>query len=124
MSTIATHLNWGTSYFINDFYKRFISPGKNEKSYVAISRIMTIVFMVISVIVTMFMTSISGVWAFVIECGAGLGLILILRWFWWRINAIAEIAATVTPFVVYAVLYFGNFGINFPKHFIIVLLQL
>ena len=115
MSTIATHLNWGTSYFINDFYKRFISPGRDEKSYVAISRIMTIVFMVISVIVTMFMTSISGVWAFVIECGAGLGLILILRWFWWRINAISEIVATVTPFIVYAVLYFGKFNIKFPE---------
>src|SRR5512145_597848 len=67
MSTIATHLNWGTSYFINDFYKRFISPGKSEKTYVSAGRIMTIVFMFISVIVTMFMTSISGVWAFVIE---------------------------------------------------------
>jgi len=115
MSTIATHLNWGTSYFINDFYKRFISPGKDEKAYVAISRIMTIVFMVISVFVTMFMTSISGVWAFVIECGAGLGLVLILRWFWWRVNAISEIVATITPFIVYGVLYFGKFDIAFPQ---------
>ena len=54
-------------------------------------------------------------WAFVIECGAGLGLILILRWFWWRINAISEIVATVTPFIVYGVLYFGNFNIKFPE---------
>ena len=61
MSTIATHLNWGTSYFVNDFYKRFISPGKTEKTYVAVSRIATIAFMVISVVVTMFMTTISGV---------------------------------------------------------------
>ncbi|MEO8514955.1 MAG: sodium:proline symporter, partial [Ignavibacteria bacterium] len=115
MSTIATHLNWGTSYFINDFYKRFISPGKSEKSYVTISRIATILFMVLSVVVTMFMSTISGVWAFVIECGAGLGLILILRWYWWRINAISEIVATVTPFVVYAILHFGNFSIKFPE---------
>ena len=120
MSTIATHLNWGTSYFVNDFYKRFISPGKTEKTYVAVSRIATIAFMVISVVVTMFMTTISGVWAFVIECGAGLGLILILRWYWWRINAISEIVATVTPFVVYAVLYFGDFGIKFPETLFII----
>ena len=120
MSTIATHLNWGTSYFINDFYKRFISPGRPEKSYVNISRVITIVFMVISIIVTMFMTTISGVWAFVIECGAGLGLILILRWYWWRINAIAEIAATITPFIVYGILHFGNFGIKFPESLFII----
>ncbi|HMQ80706.1 MAG TPA: Na+:solute symporter [Ignavibacteria bacterium] len=120
MSTIATHLNWGTSYFVNDFYKRFISPGKTEKTYVAVSRIATIAFMIISVVVTMFMTTISGVWAFVIECGAGLGLILILRWYWWRINAISEIVATVTPFVVYAVLYFGDFGIKFPETLFII----
>lgn len=120
MSTIATHLNWGTSYFVNDFYKRFIAPGKSEKSYVAVSRVATILFMVISVIVTMFMTTISGVWAFVIECGAGLGLILILRWYWWRINAISEIVATVTPFVVYAILHFGDFGIKFPETLFII----
>jgi Na+/proline symporter len=120
MSTIATHLNWGTSYFINDFYKRFISPGKSEKSYVTVSRVMTIVLMAVSVIVTMYMTTISGVWAFVIECGAGLGLILILRWYWWRINAISEIVATVTPFIVYGVLYFGKFDVKFPETLFII----
>jgi len=120
MSTIATHLNWGTSYFINDFYKRFLAKGKEEKHYVSISRIMTLVVMAISVFLTMFMTSISGVWAFVIECGAGLGLILILRWFWWRINAISEIVATVTPFIVYGILYFGKFDIKFPETLFII----
>jgi Na+/proline symporter len=115
MSTISTHLNWGTSYFINDFYKRFLTKDRSEKHYVNASRLVTIVFMIISVVATIFMTSISSVWAFVIECGAGLGLILILRWFWWRINAISEIVATVTPFVVYAILYFGNFDIKFPN---------
>jgi len=68
----------------------------------------------------MFMTTISGVWAFVIECGAGLGLILILRWYWWRINAISEIVATVTPFVVYGILRFGDFGIKFPDTLFII----
>ncbi|MCX7877449.1 MAG: Na+:solute symporter [Ignavibacteria bacterium] len=114
MSTISTHLNWGTSYFVNDFYRRFISTGETEKSYVLVSRIMTIVFMFISVAITGIMTTISGVWAFVLECGAGLGLVLILRWYWWRINAISEIVATFTPFIVYGFLYFGKFEIKFP----------
>jgi len=115
MSTIATHLNWGTSYFINDFYKRFIKPNETDKHYVSASRWMTIVFMIVAVLVTNFMSTISGVWSFVLECGAGLGLVLILRWFWWRVNAISEIVATVTPFVVYGVLHFGNFGVKFPE---------
>lgn len=115
MSTIATHLNWGTSYFINDFYKRFLKPNESDKHYVTASRIITIVFMIIAVIMTRFMTTISGVWAFVIECGAGLGLVLILRWFWWRVNAISEIVATVTPFVVYGIIHVGKFNIEFPQ---------
>jgi Na+/proline symporter len=115
MSTISTHLNWGTSYLINDLYKRFINKNKDEKHYVIISRELTMVMMIISVVVTIFMTTISGVWAFVIECGAGLGLILILRWFWWRINAISEIVATVTPFIVYGALYFGKVNVKFPQ---------
>ncbi|MEZ4690520.1 MAG: sodium:solute symporter family protein [Ignavibacteria bacterium] len=115
MSTIATHLNWGTSYFINDFYRRFLVKEKSEKHYVSISRLMTIVFMFLSVIITTQMTTISGVWSFVIECGAGLGLVLILRWFWWRVNAISEIVATITPFIVYGVLYFGEYDIKFPE---------
>jgi Na+/proline symporter len=115
MSTISTHLNWGTSYLINDLYKRFINKNKDEKHYVIISRELTMVMMIISVVVTIFMTTISGVWAFVIECGAGLGLILILRWFWWKINAISEIVATVTPFIVYGALYFGKVNVKFPE---------
>lgn len=115
MSTIATHLNWGTSYFINDFYRRFLNKNKSEKHYVTVAKLMTIVFMFLSVIVTTQMTTISGVWSFVIECGAGLGLVLILRWFWWRVNAISEIVATVTPFIVYAVLNLGDFDVKFPN---------
>jgi SSS family solute:Na+ symporter len=120
MSTIATHLNWGTSYLINDLYKRFINKNKDEKHYVVISRELTMVIMILSVAVTIFMTTISGVWAFVIECGAGLGLILILRWFWWRINAVSEIVATVTPFIVYGILYFGKFNVAFPETLFII----
>ncbi|MCX8057511.1 MAG: Na+:solute symporter [Ignavibacteria bacterium] len=112
MSTIATQLNWGTSYIINDFYKRFLIKQKDEKHYVLISRIATIVLMIVSVIVTMFIDRISGAWEFIIECGAGLGLVLILRWYWWRINAWSEISAIITPFVLLPIV--KSFGIEFP----------
>lgn len=104
MSTIATQLNWGASYLINDFYKRFINTAKSEKHYVASARIATVLLMLISIIVTLFITRISGAWEFIIECGAGVGLVLILRWFWWRINAWSEISAMITPFILYPIL--------------------
>jgi solute:Na+ symporter, SSS family len=102
MSTIATQLNWGTSYLVNDFYRRFLAAGKGEKHYVAVSRAMTLVLMAASFGVTMMMETISGAWAFIIEAGAGLGLVLIARWFWWRVNAWSELAAMLTPFAVFA----------------------
>ena len=101
MSTIATQLNWGTSYLVNDFYRRFVRRGGEERHYVLASRLMTLLVMVASFLVTLTMDTISGAWAFIIEAGAGLGLVLILRWFWWRINAWSEIAAMVTPFVIF-----------------------
>jgi Na+/proline symporter len=112
MSTIATQLNWGTSYIINDFYKRFIIRDKKEKHYVLISRIATIILMIISVIVTLLIDKISGAWQFIIECGAGLGLVLILRWYWWRINAWSEISAMFTPFILLPIVRMLN--IEFP----------
>jgi SSS family solute:Na+ symporter len=125
MSTIATQLNWGTSYFINDFYKRFISPPKDftsneaaERNAVFVSRMITVVIMIIAIIITALLDSISGAWAFIIEAGAGLGLVLILRWFWWRINAWSEIAAMVIPLITYACIVYANHaygsGITFP----------
>jgi solute:Na+ symporter, SSS family len=101
MSTIATHLNWGTSYFINDFYRRFVGRDRPERHYVMISRLATLAMMLISLVVTANMETISGAWAFIIEAGAGLGLVLILRWYWWRVNAWSEIAAMVAPFAGY-----------------------
>ncbi|MBI4535817.1 MAG: Na+:solute symporter [Ignavibacteriae bacterium] len=101
MSTIATHLNWGTSYVVNDFYRRFIKNNASEKHYVYVSRAATAGMMLVSLIVTANMQTISGAWAFVIEAGAGLGLVLILRWYWWRVNAWSEITAMVAPFLGY-----------------------
>jgi SSS family solute:Na+ symporter len=112
MSTIATQLNWGSSYVLNDFYRRFLKPDENEKHYVRFSRLFTIILMFISIGVTLFITRISGAWAFILEAGAGVGLVLILRWFWWRINAWSEISAMITPFVVLPVIRYYN--IEFP----------
>ncbi len=108
MSTVATHLNWGTSYIINDFWKRFIRPAENEKHYILLSRLTTIFIMVLAAAVTTVITSISGAWQFLIECGAGLGLVLILRWFWWRVNAWSEISATLLPVLAYACITLYN----------------
>ena len=112
MSTIATQLNWGSSYLINDFYRRFVTKNEDEKHYVKISRGTTLLLMLLSVFVTIFISRISGAWEFIMECGAGLGLVLILRWFWWRINAWSEISAMITPFVVYPVIKI--IGVVFP----------
>ncbi|MBZ0200915.1 MAG: Na+:solute symporter [Ignavibacteriaceae bacterium] len=112
MSTIATQLNWGTSYLINDFYRRFIKQNREEKHYVFASRVMTMILMVVSIVVTLFITRISGAWEFIMEAGAGVGSVLILRWFWWRINAWSEISAMITPFVLLPLLRY--YDIAFP----------
>jgi SSS family solute:Na+ symporter len=114
MSTVASQLNWGTSYLINDFYRRFVRRGAEEKHYVFLSRLVTLLVMVVSLLVTLIINTISGAWAFIIEAGAGLGLVLILRWFWWRVNAWSEITAMVAPFIAYAYIkYFTT--IQFPE---------
>jgi solute:Na+ symporter, SSS family len=116
LSTISTQLNWGASYLVNDFYKRFIKPEATDRKLIAVSRITTMLIMSIALVATTFMESISGVWSFIIECGAGLGMVLILRWFWWRINAWSEITATVAPFIGFAVSRFA-FNLEFPDSF-------
>ncbi len=102
MSTVASQLNWGTSYIINDFYRRFISKNANEKHYVIISRMSIILLTIFSLIVTKyFLTTISGAWIFILNTSAGLGGVLILRWYWWRINAWSEISAMIAPLFIY-----------------------
>ena len=93
MSTIDTHLNWASSYLVHDIYRRFMVPSGNDRHYVLVSRIVTVLLMVIAAIVSLFINRIEGAWKFVISMGGGIGLVLILRWFWWRINAWSEIVA-------------------------------
>lgn len=111
MSTISTQLNWGTSYVINDFYRRFLKPKGEEREYIRVSRLTTILIMMISLVVTSKMERISDAWIFILECSAGIGLVLILRWYWWRINAWSEIVAMVAPFVIYP---FIRNSVEFP----------
>ncbi|HEX2867737.1 MAG TPA: sodium:solute symporter family protein [Ignavibacteriales bacterium] len=122
MSTIGTQLNWGASYVVNDVYRRFV-PEKSEKHYVKFSQVVTMVLMILSAVVTFYMDSIASAWQFLMAIGAGTGLVYILRWFWWRINAWSEISAMASAFVVSLVLQFG-FGLteSNPKDFAYLLL--
>jgi Na+/proline symporter len=100
MSTIATQLNWGASYLVNDFYRRFLERGRTEQHYVRASQLATVLLTVISAVVTLYMSSIAGAWKLLIVTGAGTGSVLLLRWYWWRINAWSEVAAMISAFVV------------------------
>ena len=100
MSTISTQLNWGTSYLVNDLYRRFAVRDRSERHYVAASRWITFALAVSGFLVATGLDSISGAWGLVLSASAGLGLVLILRWYWWRVNAWSELAATVTPLVL------------------------
>ncbi len=116
LSTISTQLNWGAGYLVNDFWKRFAAPERSARYYVRASRVCTLLLMIAGLAVSTYITSISGVWQFILECGAGLGLVLILRWYWWRINAWSEIVATAAPFIGYSLAHFG-LGWVFPNSF-------
>ncbi|HUB17255.1 MAG TPA: sodium:solute symporter family protein [Acidobacteriaceae bacterium] len=100
MSTIATQLNWGASYIVNDFYRRFVRREASDHHYVRISQLATVLITLISAGATFYMSSIAGAWKLLIVTGAGTGLVLLLRWFWWRINAWSEISAMIVAALV------------------------
>jgi SSS family solute:Na+ symporter len=106
MSTISTQLNWGASYLVNDFYRRFLVHRRAEGHYVAASQVATVLIMILSCIVTYYQDSIAGAWKFLIAIGAGTGSVFILRWFWWRINAWSEVFAMAASFCVSLLLQF------------------
>jgi SSS family solute:Na+ symporter len=100
MSTVGTQLNWGASYLVNDFYKRFLNRDATERHYVSVSRAATVLLFLASVFVTMNLQTVEGAWKFLLAIGSGTGLVLILRWYWWRINAWSEISAMIASLVV------------------------
>jgi Na+/proline symporter len=114
MSTIATQLNWGASYLVNDFYRRFMKRAESEAHYVTASKLATVLLTVISAVVTFYMGSIAGAWKLLIVTGAGTGAVLLLRWYWWRINAWSEVSAMVSAFLV-SVLLQTAFGYDTDK---------
>ncbi|MFY9883608.1 MAG: sodium:solute symporter family protein [Candidatus Cybelea sp.] len=99
-STIETHLNWGTSYLVHDFYQRFIRPGSSQRELVFAGRIVTALLMVLGVLFTFALDNAHNAFNLLLSIGAGTGLIYLLRWFWWRINAWSEVGAMLSSFVV------------------------
>jgi solute:Na+ symporter, SSS family len=128
MSTISTHLNWGASYLVNDVYLRFVKPDATRRAQVIASRIATGVLMVLSLVVMSFLSSVEQGWKLLIGLGAGTGLVFILRWYWWRVNAWSEISAMVASFVTSVLLAafgydLGNpAGANYAKTMLITVL--
>ena len=104
MSTISTHLNWGSSYVVNDFYKQTVKPNATEKELVNVGRISTVILMIISALVALQLNNAKQLFDLVLMFGAGTGLIFILRWFWWRINAWTEIVAMFASGIISIVL--------------------
>jgi Na+/proline symporter len=120
MSTVATQLNWGASYLVSDFYRRFLRPTASNSHYVVVSRLATILLVIASAWVSVHLDSIASGWQVVMEVGAGTGAVYLLRWYWWRINAWSEISAMATSLVVTATLNYlhpfqGNSPVLFAK---------
>lgn len=100
MSTISTHLNWGASYIVNDFYKRFINKSPTEKQLVRLGRISIFVLMILSAALALILSNALQAFNIMLQIGAGTGLLFLLRWFWWRINAFSELAAMAISFLM------------------------
>lgn len=116
-STILTHLNWGASYLVHDFYRRFIKTDATEKHYVFAGRIATVFLFIVSSGLVFFLDSALDAFNIILQIGAGTGLLYLLRWFWWRINAWAEVAAMVSSFAISIVLLILNKnGFEFSTH--------
>ena len=100
VSTMTTHLNWGTSYLVHDLYRRFLRPDKEDRHYVRVGRLTTALLMIVAALVTFVLESARDTFELLMSVGAGTGLLYLLRWYWWRINAWSEIAAMVSSFVI------------------------
>ena len=105
MSTLSTYLNLSSAYFVNDFYEPYVAKGRSQHHYVGVSRAMTVVLSMLTAVATYYANSIEGVFTFLIAFGSGTGLVYILRWFWWRINAWSEISAMAASTVMAVVMY-------------------
>jgi Na+/proline symporter len=117
VSTISTHLNWGTSYLVHDLYRRFLRPDADERHYVMAGRMVTAALMVAAGALTLVLDSARATFGLLLSIGAGTGLLYLLRWFWWRINAWSEIAAMASSFILSIVLFVAaRRGLVIPAH--------
>ncbi len=117
VSTISTHLNWGTSYLVHDLYRRFLKPDATERHYVMAGRLVTALLMIAAGLLTLVLESARGTFNLLLSIGAGTGLLYLLRWFWWRINAWSEIAAMASSFVLaVGLLVLERNGVAIPSH--------
>ncbi len=117
VSTISTHLNWGTSYLVHDLYRRFLKPDATEQHYVMAGRLVTAALMIAAGLLTLVLESARGTFNLLLSIGAGTGLLYLLRWFWWRINAWSEIAAMASSFVLaVGLLVLERNGVSIPSH--------
>lgn len=115
MSTISTHLNWGASYIVNDFYKRFLQKKPSEKRLVLVGRLSIVMLMALAAVVALFLSNALQAFHILLQIGAGTGLLFLLRWFWWRINAASEIAAMVISFLVAVYFEFVHTRLGLPQ---------
>ncbi|MEO7998985.1 MAG: sodium:solute symporter family protein, partial [Gemmatimonadaceae bacterium] len=116
-STIETHLNWGTSYLVHDFYRRFVKSDATEKHYVLVGRITTGLLMIVAALLTTVLATAAESFNLILKIGAGTGLIYLLRWFWWRINAWSEVAAMASSFIISIGFFIaGKQGHTVPDH--------
>jgi Na+/proline symporter len=117
MSTISTHLNWGASYVVDDCYRRFVRREEEEKHYVRVGRLTTVVLIVLASAVSLWLQNALQAFQILLQIGAGTGLVFLLRWFWWRINAWSELAAMVISFGVAVYFQFVHPGLGYqPLH--------
>ncbi|MEO0560435.1 MAG: Na+:solute symporter, partial [Bacteroidota bacterium] len=114
MSTVSTHLNWGASYVVQDVYRRFAAPDASESHYVVVARLTTVLLTVLMGIVALGLSNALQAFDILLQVGAGTGLVFLLRWFWWRINAWSEISAMVISFLVAVWLTGGLWGLSWP----------
>ncbi len=124
MSTIATQLNWGSSYIVNDLYRRFMALNKSQEHYVRVSKVVTAFIAVIGAVVSLLMQEVTGGWELIMGIGAGTGAVYLLRWYWWRINAWSEVSSMTAALLVTVALaiwkpFAGSSAIIFAKSILV-----
>ena len=113
MSTLSTHLNWGSSYIVNDYWKRFIRPDAGDKELVRVGRLSTVVMMVLAASLALVLEDAVQGFEILLQIGAGTGLLFILRWFWWRINPFSELTAMIVSFLIAVCFFVHNKIVSF-----------